>query len=186
MDAAPDFERVRREALVVRSAAEVSAALDAMAAQISARLARADPLVVAIMHGGVYTAVHLCERFGFLHEFDYLHVSRYGASLEGGVLQWIVAPKPSFRDRAVLLVDDVLDRGGTLTCVQAALEHVGVAEIQTAVLVRKPAGAATARPRVDYVGIEAGPEYLFGCGMDYMGRWRNLPSLYAVRDSGST
>lgn len=63
---------------------------------------------------------------------------------------------------------------------RAELERIGVAELQTAVLVTKEAPSPHPRPRVDYVGFETGPEYLFGCGMDYMGRWRHLPSLYAV------
>ena len=175
-----DFERVRREAREVRSAAAVSAAFDAMAARITARLASRNPLVVAVMHGGVYAAVHLCARLDFPHEFDYVHVSRYGASLEGGDLEWIVPPKAAFRGRTVLLVDDVLDRGATLAALHAELERIGVAELQTAVLVTKEAPSPHPRPRVDYVGFETGAEYLFGCGMDYMGRWRHLPSLYAV------
>lgn len=175
-----ELERVRREARELYSAAEVRAALGSMAAAIAVRLAGKNPLVVAVMHGGVFTAVHLCEQFGFPHEFDYVHVGRFGDRLEGGALHWIVGPKPSFRDRVVLLVDDVLDQGVTLAALQSEMRRCAVAELQTAVLVSKDADAASERPTVDYVGLRAGREYLFGCGMDYKGYWRNLPSLYAV------
>ena len=151
-----------------------------MAMQIAADLARKHPLVVAVMHGGVFAAVHLCARFDFAHEFDYVHVGRYGAALAGGELTWIVRPKPTYRDRVILLVEDVVDKGLTLAAVQAEMGRIGVAELRTAVLVSKTSPSKGPRPKIDYVGLEAGPDYLFGCGMDYKGYWRNLPSLFAV------
>lgn len=178
LDAA-EIEHVRRTAREIYSADQVREALDRIAAEISADLARKRPLVVAIMHGGTFAAVHLCARFDFAHEFDYVHVGRYGAELSGGELTWIVRPKATYRDRVVLLVEDVIDRGLTLAAVQAEILRVGARELRTAVLVSK-VSHGNARPKVDYVGLEAGSEYLFGCGMDYKGYWRNLPSLFAV------
>ena len=175
-----EIERVRRDARQVYSAAEVEAALTAMAERITADLASSHPLVVAVMHGGVFAAVHLCERFGFPYEFDYLHVGRYGRGVEGGDLTWIVRPTRAFKDRVVLLVDDVLDRGITLAALHAELRGIGVAELRTAVLVSKEIDDPDSRPPVDYVGLRAGPGYLFGCGMDYKGYWRHMPGLFAV------
>jgi hypoxanthine phosphoribosyltransferase len=176
---APEIENVRHSARELYTADQVRTAIGAMAARITADLAGTNPLVVAVMHGGVFTAVHLCERFGFAHEFDYVHVGRYGTALSGGELAWIVGPKQSFRDRVVLLVDDVVDHGVTLAAVRAAISRIGVAGLRTAVLVRKASGRDAERG-VDYVGLDAGTEYLFGCGMDYKGYWRNLPSVFAV------
>ena len=183
MDLAQEIERVRREAREIYSAADVRAALDAVAARIAADLAAKNPLVVAVMQGGVFAAVRLCERFGFPHEFEYVHATRYRADLRGGDLEWIVGPKASYRERVVLVVDDVLDRGVTLSAVRAELTRLPVAELYTAVLVSKACGDARARPAVDYVALHAGRDYLFGCGMDYKGYWRNLMSIYAVDPS---
>ena len=183
MSGADEIERVRRTAQERYAAAQVQEALDRMARQITADLAQKRPLVVAVMHGGMFTAVHLCARFDFAHELDYVHAARYGTGLTGGELAWIVRPKATFRDRVVLIVEDVVDRGLTLTQVQAEIRRIGVAELRTAVLVAKASDPRDARPHVDYVGLTAGSEYLFGCGMDYKGYWRNLPSLYAV-DAG--
>ena len=185
MFVAPEIELVRRTARERYTAEQVREALDRMARQIAADLARKRPLVIAVMHGGAFAAVEVCKRFDFAYEFDYVHVGRYGAGLTGGELTWIVRPKATFRDRAVLLVEDVVDRGLTLTAVQAEITLIGVAELRTAVLVRKASYPGDPRPRVDYVGLETGSEYLFGCGMDYKGYWRNLPSLFAVEESAS-
>jgi hypoxanthine phosphoribosyltransferase len=178
---AEELKRVRREARQLYSPAEVSAAFDSMAARISADLAHLNPLVVAVMHGGVFAAVHLCARFQFLYEFDYIHVGRYGRGLDGGELEWIVRPGEKCKDRVVLLVDDVLDRGVTLAALHAAMDEASVAELRTAVLVSKDIDDPGSRPPVDYVGLSAGSEYLFGCGMDYRGYWRHSAGLFAVR-----
>jgi hypoxanthine phosphoribosyltransferase len=177
---AAEIEHVRRTARELCTAEQVRDALDRMAARIAADLAHKHPLVVAVMQGGAFAAVHLCARFDFAHEFDYVHVGRYGAELSGGELTWIVRPKASYRGRVILLVEDVVDRGLTLTAVQAEILRIGVAELRTAVLVSKASNAAGPRPKVDYVGLQAGADYLFGCGMDYKGYWRNLPSIFVV------
>lgn len=180
MSIADEIEHVRRTARELYTAEQVREALDRMAMQITADLARKRPLVVAIMHGGAFAAVHLCARFDFAHEFDYVHIGRYGAGLSGGELTWIVCPKATYRGRVILLVEDVVDEGLTLAAVQAEMGRVGAAELRTAVLVSKTGDSDRQRPKADYVGLEAGPDYLFGCGMDYKGYWRNLPSLFAV------
>jgi hypoxanthine phosphoribosyltransferase len=175
-----EIDAIRRTAREFRTAEQVREAIDRMASQIAADLARKRPLVVAVMHGGAFAAVHLCARFDFPHEFDYRHVGRYGAGLSGGELTWIVRPKATYGGRVILLVEDVVDKGLTLTAVQAEIERIGVAELRTAVLVSKTGHSNNPLPKVDYVGLQAGPDYLFGCGMDYKGYWRNLPSLFVV------
>jgi hypoxanthine phosphoribosyltransferase len=167
------------------SPAEVSAALATMAERAEQLLARANPVVLAMMQGGVYAALELCRRFSFPYQFDYLHVSRYRGALTGGRIEWIVPPRPSLAGRAVLLVDDVLDRGDTLREAQAALRAVGVGELRTAVLVAKRIDGIR-RPAVDFVGLEADDFYLFGCGMDYKGYWRGLPAIYAAESVDAT
>jgi len=154
-----------------------------MAQEIDARLANANPVVLAVMHGGAFAAVELCKRFDFPHEFDYVHLTRYAGNTKGGAIRWRVRPRKHLAGRTVLIVDDVLDRGDTLRALQAELARVGVGAQQTAVLVWKRLASKRNRPRVDYVGIEVDDVYVFGCGMDYRGHWRGLPALYALDPS---
>jgi 5'-methylthioinosine phosphorylase len=175
-----DAQSARREAREIYSSVAIDTALGRMAEEITADLAGKDPVVVAVMQGGVFTAVRLGQRLQFPHEFDYVHVTRYGHELEGGQLRWIVPPTAALRDRVVLLVDDVLDHGITLAALRDELLALPVAELKIAVLARKSVAAALSRPAVDYVGVEAGSGYLFGCGMDYRGHWRNLPAVYEI------
>jgi hypoxanthine phosphoribosyltransferase len=175
-----DALEARRTARRVCSARAVAHALGRMAEEIGVRLAHANPVVLAVMHGGVFAAVELSKRLRFPHEFDYVHVTRYANGTKGGALEWRKRPAKSLAGRTVLVVDDVLDRGHTLRALQAELDRVGVAAQQTAVLVVKNVRAKRRRPKVDYVGVEADDVYLFGCGMDYRGYWRGLPALYAL------
>lgn len=170
----------RERARLVVPADAVAAAFDRMAAEITAALGRADPVMLAVMHGGMYAAVELSRRCAFPHELDFVHLTRYGNALTGGALEWRVPPRAALAGRTVLVVDDVLDRGVTLAALSEELARVGVAQERRAVLVVKELAERVARPAVDFVGVTVGDVYVFGCGMDFKGYWRGLPALYAV------
>jgi hypoxanthine phosphoribosyltransferase len=83
----------------------------------------------------------------------------------------------------VLVVDDILDRGHTLRALQAELTRIGVARQYTAALVVKRVPNAGRRPHVDFAGVTVDDVYIFGCGMDYFGYWREVRGLYAVDEA---
>ncbi len=119
------------------SAREIARAIERMAEEISADLAGADPVVLAVMHGGAFAAVEICRRLRFPYELDFVHVTRYARGTRGGEIEWRVRPSAELSGRTVLVVDDVLDRGHTLRALGAELKKVGVARQRTAVLVVK-------------------------------------------------
>jgi hypoxanthine phosphoribosyltransferase len=164
----------------VFSTGEIEAALDRMSVQISAALSDLNPVVLAVMRGGAFTSTELCRRLRFPYSFDFVHASRYGDELTGGDLHWSVRPSPELVGRTVLIVDDILDRGLTLQALQQELTQLGVAAIFTAVLLSKDIDEDLSRPGVDFIGLQVDDRYVFGCGMDYKGYWRGLPSLYAL------
>jgi hypoxanthine phosphoribosyltransferase len=174
------LQEVRRSARVLYSAREIESAIAKMAAAAAPVLIDQNPVVLPVLLGGLFTAVRLCAYFDFPYELDRLEAGRYGHSESGGEVEWRVLPALQLQKRTVLVVDDVLDRGVTLAAVHSMLERVGVAAIYTAVLVDKQTVPPLPRPTVDFVGVQAGSEYLFGCGMDYRGYWRGLPELLAV------
>lgn len=170
----------RREARRLLSAAEVSAVYDRMAKEIHATLADANPVVLAVMNGGAFTAIELCRRFDFPYEFGYVHVTRYSEGLTGGALDWRVEPRPELEGRTVLVVDDILDVGLTLAALEQALIERGVAHLYKAVFAVKELPNAGERPAVHFEGTRTPDLYVFGCGMDYRGYWRGFPELLAV------
>jgi hypoxanthine phosphoribosyltransferase len=154
-----------------------------MAEEIGPRLAGTNPVVLAVMQGGVFAAVELCRHFEFPHEFDYVHVTRYGGGTTPGKLEWRVRPSAGLAGRTVLVVDDILDHGHTLRALITALRRVGVAKLYIAVLVVKRLTRERRRPVIDVAGVTVDDVYVFGCGMDYLGYWRELPALYGL-DAG--
>jgi len=172
----------RRAARRIYSARDVARALDRMAAELTPRLERSNPVVLAVMHGGAFAALELCKRFPFPHEFDYVHVTRYRGGTRGGELRWRVRPKRALAGRTVLVVDDILDHGTTLRAIDVELARVGVAKRSSAVLVVKRLERKRVPPRV-VSGLSVEDVYVFGSGMDYRGYWRGLKGIYALAEA---
>lgn len=158
---------------------EVQAAVKQMADGITRDLGDKNPLVLSVMTGGLIPAGMLLEHLDFLLEMDYIHASRYQEKTSGGVLDWRVEPSKSLKDRHVLIIDDILDEGITLKEIVQYCREKDAASVKSAVLSIKNHGRKHAID-ADYVGLELPNRYVFGCGMDYKGYFRNLSEIYAV------
>lgn len=167
-------------ARVIHDAAAVASALDVQAAAVAEALGDQDPLVLAVMSGGMWPTVELGRRFGFPHQVDYLHATRYRGARRGGALEWRVSPRLALAGRVVLIVDDILDEGHTLAAVQAACRRAGARRVATAVLAVKRHERRAPGVAVDFPALEVPDEYVFGCGMDIDEYWRHLPAIYGV------
>ncbi len=176
--------RLLAHARVIHDAATVARALDAQAAAITAHLAGEDPLVLAVMSGGMWPTVELGRRLAFPHQVDYLHATRYRGGREGGALEWRVSPRMALEGRCVLVVDDILDEGYTLAAVMAACQAAGASRVHAAVLAVKVHDRRVSGVDVAFPGLEVPDEYVFGCGMDVDEYWRGLPAIYAVTPQG--
>lgn len=165
----------------VASADTVQAVIDRMADEIAGTLAADLPLVLAVMGGAVVFAGQLLPRLNFPLEFDYLHVTRYRGNTSGGEVEWRVLPGQNVVGRSVLVLDDILDEGETLAAIRDKLHDMGAARVWSAVLTNKDNGLN--KPiQADFVGLDVPNRYVFGCGMDAYGLWRNLPAIYALKD----
>lgn len=165
---------------LIVSADEVSAAIVQLAQAISADIGNEEPLVLCVMGGGVAFTGQLLPLLTFPLEFDYVQASRYHNQTEGQNLVWKVMPGENVAGRTVLILDDILDEGYTLAAIREKCLELGAARVVIAVLAeklldrQKPVSA-------DYVGLELPDRYVFGCGMDVYGWWRNLPAIYALK-----
>lgn len=177
--------RVLKTAELVCSATRVRRAIARVAREVTAALGDDYPLVLCVMRGAVFFGGQLLPQLPFPLELDYVDVRRYGDATRGGELVWRVGPGGAVAGRTVLLVDDVLDEGLTLQAIREKLLAAGAARVWIAVLVDKAVG----RPRplqADFTGVTLPDRYLFGCGMDVGGLWRNLPAIYALGEGVRT
>jgi len=160
--------------------AEVKAAILRVGGEITKVLKDSYPLVLAVMGGSIFFSGHLLPVLRFPLEFDYIHVSRYGKGTSGGAIVWTAEPHENVRGRNVLVLDDILDGGDTLAAIRARVLALGATSFYSAVLTDKDIGRR--KPIVpDFVGLTLPNRYVFGCGMDVSGAWRNLPAIYAVK-----
>ena len=165
----------------VAGAGEVQAAIRRIATEISERLSGAYPMVLAVMGGAVVFAGQLLPLLRFPLDFDYIHASRYGAATRGAGVDWKVSPPGLVSGRTVLVLDDILDHGETMNAIRNRLLELGAKEFYCAVLVEKNLGKK--RPiTADFVGLTIPDRFVFGCGMDAKGYWRNLPEIRAMKE----
>jgi hypoxanthine phosphoribosyltransferase len=168
------------EAELVCSAEEVDRAIDRLATEITTRFRDAYPLVLCVMNGALFFCGKLLPLLRFPLHLDYVHASRYGAEIDGRTVRWKVEPGELVKGRAVLVVDDILDAGDTLAAIKAKVVERGAASCHVAVLTDK----VTGRPKPidpDFVGLRIPDRFVFGCGLDAYGSWRNLPAIYALK-----
>lgn len=159
----------------------VGAAITRLAGEIAFKLQDTSPLVLTVMNGGLYFAGQLLPQLGFPLETDYLQASRYNGETVGQDVKWGRAPTDKVNGRIVLLLDDILDEGHTLVAIREKCLALGALEVKVAVLVEKTLDKA--KPiKADFIGLQVPNRYVFGCGMDVYGWWRNLPEIRALEE----
>ena len=171
-----------QQAELIVPAEHVHAALLRMAQEINVAMADKFPVVLSVMGGAVVFTGQLLPLLNFPLDFDYVHVSRYGNSHQGGVLKWKVEPGESLAGRVVLVLDDILDEGETMAAIKQRVLDLGATAFYSAVFADKLNGKV--KPiSADFIGLELPNRFVFGFGMDIHGAWRNLPAIYAVNET---
>ena len=149
--------------------------LDEMAAQIDADYAGRDLLLVGVLKGAVMVMADLARRLRTPVAMDWMAVSSYGAgTTSSGVVRILKDLDADLTGRHVLIVEDIIDSGLTLSWLLANLRSRGPATVEIATMLRKPE-AAKVDVEVRYTGFDIPSEFVVGYGLDYDERYRNLP-----------
>jgi hypoxanthine phosphoribosyltransferase len=178
-----EVQQVLKDADILYTRTEVEIALDRMAAEITVTLANKNPLILCLMIGAVIPVGILIPKLNFPLELDYVHATRYKRDTKGGHIEWLKKPSKELNGRIVLLLDDILDEGFTLSALIDECKKNNAAEIYTAVLVDKQVNRTRSLIKADFTGLNVPDRYVFGYGMDYKGYLRNVPGIYAVKRS---
>ena len=162
---------------------QIGQRLDEMAAQIDADYAGRDPLLVGVLKGAVYVMADLSRRLHMSAPMDWMAVSSYGSGTKSsGVVRILKDLDTDVTDRHILIVEDVIDSGLTLSWLVGNLSSRGAASVEIATLLRKP-DAAKVEVDVKYVGFDIPTEFVVGYGLDHDQRYRNLPFVGTLRGS---
>lgn len=136
-----------------------------------------DLLIVTVLKGAVVFLADLLRKIDTPAEIDFMVVSSYGAGTKSsGVVKIVKDLDVPLKDRHILIVEDILDSGLTLSYIKGILQDRGPASIRIATLLDKPA-RRKADLKADYVGFEVPDEFVVGYGLDYDEKYRNLPYI---------
>jgi hypoxanthine phosphoribosyltransferase len=181
MLSAEDAWRMLHEADLIVPEGEVQQAVQRVASAVSLEYQHKYPLVLCVMNGAVFFCAQLLPLLRFPLHLGYVHASRYAEGISGGGVRWKAEPSEEVRGRHVLVVDDILDVGETLAAIKHKVEAGGALSCKVAVLTDKSHGNSKTMT-ADYIGIEIPDRFVFGCGLDAYGVWRNLPAIYAIKE----
>jgi len=167
---------------IVIDADEIRQRVREMGDELAQRFAGRTPLVVAIMKGCVLFLADLLRELPIPLDLEFVYCRSYRGA-EAGVLDFShrATLPDEVRGRHVLVIDDIFDTGRTLARVRAELVRLGAAEVTTAVLLAKRGAAPPQSHRPDLVGFTIENLFVVGYGLDYNGRYRNLPCIGVLR-----
>jgi hypoxanthine phosphoribosyltransferase len=147
-----------------------------MSRQIESDYAGKEMVVVALLNGTVMFLADLIRNLSSPLRLDFIGVSSYGAGTESGNLVFTKELRLDMRGRDVLLVDDILDTGKTLSRVLDKLKALEPRSLKICVLLNK-AARRVERVEPDYVGFDIPDFFVIGYGLDFAERYRNLPFI---------
>ncbi|QEO15072.1 hypoxanthine phosphoribosyltransferase [Agromyces intestinalis] len=169
---AREIEADLTEVLVTE--AEVHAKLAELARRIEADYEGRDILLVGVLKGAVMVMADLARELRSHVQMDWMAVSSYGAGTKSsGVVRILKDLDTDLTGRHVLIAEDIIDSGLTLSWLRENLESRGAATVEICALLRKP-DAAKVEVDVKYVGFDIPNQFVVGYGLDYAERYRNL------------
>ena len=166
---------------VLVTAEDLDQRLGELARQIDEDYAGKEILLVGVLRGAVMVMADLSRKLRTPLQMDWMAVSSYGSGTKSsGVVRILKDLDTDVTDRHILIVEDVIDSGLTLSWLVGNLSSRGAASVEIATLLRKP-DAAKVEVDVKYVGFDIPTEFVVGYGLDYAERYRNLPFIGTLR-----
>lgn len=161
---------------------QVSARLVELAEQIDADYAGKDLLIVGVLKGAVMVMADLARALHSHVTMDWMAVSSYGSGTQSsGVVRILKDLDTDITNKHVLVVEDIIDSGLTLSWLVSNLGSRGPASVEICTMLRKPA-AAKVDIDVEYVGFDVPNEFVIGYGLDYAEKYRNVPFVATLAE----
>ncbi len=159
---------------------DVDKRIEELGAEISRDYAGQTVHLVCVLKGAVFFMCELAKRITVPVTMDFMSASSYGSSTKSsGVVKIVKDLDEPLKDKNVLIVEDIIDSGRTLSYLIKMLGDREPASIKLCTLLDKPERRVT-DVKVDYTGFEIPDEFVVGYGLDYDQRYRNLPYIGVV------
>lgn len=172
---------LRKKAEVLFDHDTIVSTITRIASEMNAALSEKNPVFLCVMNGAVVFMGQLMTQLNFPLQIDYVHVTRYQGDIEGREIHWVAEPNIPLANRTVVIIEDILDGGLTMSAVIEFCNEHGAKEIFTAALVNKErAREVGGVDRCDFVGLSVDDKFIIGYGLDYKGYLRNEPEILVV------
>ena len=158
---------------VLISEADIAGAIPRLVGRISKDYGNTDPLLVGVMDGAMCFLVDLMREFPHSVDVATARVQSYSGTEAGEIMVEWLPSQQYLEGRHVLLVEDIVDTGATLTALSQHVIDLGAKSVEVCALLDKPS-KRTHDLEVAYVGFEIPDVFVVGCGLDYNGAYRNL------------
>lgn len=167
--------------LLFISPQHIAHTVSSIAAKINLDFAYKTPLIIPVLNGSFIFASDLAKQLTCSCQFSFIKLTSYIGISSNGQAQSLLGLNEKIEGRDILVLEDILDTGHTLSRIIEELEQQLPASIKTAALFYKPSALKT-KIHLDYTGIEIPDKFIVGYGLDYNGFGRNLPAVYQVID----
>ncbi len=165
---------------ILKSEAEVDARIKQMGEQISREYAGKQIHLICVLKGGSFFMCELAKRITVPVSLDFMSVSSYGSDTKSsGVVKIVKDLDESIQGKDVLVVEDIIDSGRTLSYLMEMLRDRKPASLKLCTLLDKPSRRVVSVD-VDYTGFQIPDEFVVGYGLDYDQRYRNLPYIGVI------
>jgi len=154
----------------------------ALSSRINKKYEGKCPLFVVVLNGAFVFASDLVKKVTVDCEISFLRVSSYRGTASTGQVKETMPIGTNVSGRDIILVEDIVDTGGTMGEVKRKMEDAGANSVSICTLLFKP-DAFRGNYTVDFVGVEIPDKFVVGYGLDYDGLGRNIPSLYQIKSN---
>ena len=166
---------------VLLSEEEVDSRIKQIAAKVSKDYAGKEIHLICVLKGGVFFTCELAKRITVPVSLDFMSVSSYGDDTKSsGVVKIVKDLDQPLEDKEVLVVEDIIDSGRTLSYLLEMLRDRGPASLRLCTLLDKPERRVI-DVHVDYTGFNIPDEFVVGYGLDYAQLYRNLPYIGVLK-----
>lgn len=160
---------------------EIQAAISEMATKMNQELADKNPLFICVLNGAFMFASDLMRKIQIPCEICFVRYASYNGLKTSGTVNELIGINTDISGRNVVVLEDIVDTGITMTHLLSLLKNKAISEIKVASLLLKPE-ALQCEVQIDYVGIEIPNNFIVGYGLDYDGYGRNYKDIYTIVD----
>lgn len=171
-------------ARVVVTRTQIARRVRGLAGRIAAGYAGRELTILAVLTGSVIFLADLIRHMPLRMRLNLVSVSSYPRRATTSQGPRFVLPEMDLAGKDVLVLDDILDSGRTLSCIVEAIKGLRPASVGTCVLVRKDRPDIKGRIEPDFWGFDTNNEFLVGYGLDFDNLYRNLPDICTLRHAG--